>query len=348
MNDKPKKKPKKRWRVVVRRMIVTVLALVILAGAGWYGVDMLKREYTVTYDAYTATVGSISNALSFSGSLQLVNSKTYAAAAQATVRTVYVAEGDTVEKGDKLLRLSNGETMTADFDGRVNQVYVAVGDEVDMNTSLVQLADFTHMKVSLRVDEYDIADVAVGDACTVTATATEKRFQSSIASINYISASGGNVAYYTATAYVDVDAGVYPGMQVTVSIPQEEAQNVVILKEDALSFSGTNSAFVYMQDDAGEMLEVPVEVGVSNGNYVEIKSGVRDGDTVYVVAETTQSQSGLSSLMSGLFGGTQMNMPSGGMGGFGNSNGGRQNREGGSGSWQNREGGGTGGAPGRN
>lgn len=344
MNDQPKKKPRKRWRVVARRIVVTMLVLVILAGAAWYGVDMLRQEYTVTYDAYTATVGSISNALSFSGSLQLVDSQTYAAASQATVRSLYVAEGDQVQKGDRLLRLSSGETLTADFDGRVNQVYVAAGDEVEADTSLVQLADFTHMKVSMRVDEYDIADVAVGDACTVTATATERQFQSTIASINYISASGGNVAYYTATAYVDVDEGIYPGMQATVTIPQEEAQNVVILKEDALSFSLDNSAFIYMQDESGEMREVPVEVGVSNGNYVEIRSGVQSGDTVYVVAEATQSQSGLSSLLSGLFGGTQMNMPAGGLG---ESGGGRMNREGGSGGNWSRPGG-TSGAPGGN
>ena len=341
MNEKPRKKPRKRWRVVMRRIVVTLVALVILAGAGWVAIDKLKQEYTISYDGYTATVGSISNSLSFSGTLQLVDSATYSASAAATVRNLYVAEGDQVSKGDKLARLSNGETLTADFDGRVNQVYVEAGDEVSMNTALVQVADFTHMKISLRVDEYDITDVQVGDSCTVTTTALGRQYASSIDSINYISSSNGNVAYYTATAYVEVDEGVYPGMQVTVPIPQEEANDVVILKEDALSFSGTNSAFVYMQDDSGEMTEVPVEVGVSNGNYVEIKSGISAGDTVYVVAETTVSASGLAGLMSGLFGGTQMNMPSGGFGGgqmsmpsgdfgdFGNSGGGRNNRDGG-------------------
>ena len=31
------------------------------------------------------------------------------------------------------------------------------------------------------------------------------------------------MAYYTATAYVDVSGTVYPGMQVSVTVPQEEA-----------------------------------------------------------------------------------------------------------------------------
>lgn len=314
MNEQPKKKKVgKRWKRVLRRIIVTVLILAILGLGGWYAVDKLRAEYTVTYDTYTATIGSISNALSFSGSMALVNSKTYSASADTTVRTIYVSEGDTVTKGAKLMRLANGETLTTDFDGKVNQVYVSADDEVTSGTSLIQIADFTHMKVSMRVDEYDIADVSVGSACTVTATATEKTFDSTIASINYISSATGNVAYYTAVAYVDVNEdGIYPGMQVTVSIPKEAAEDVVILKEDALSFTAFNSAYVYMKDDNGEMTTVDVEVGVSNGKYVEIKSGLSDGDTVYAVAETTTSTSGVASMLSSLFGGNQFTPTMGG------------------------------------
>ncbi len=305
------KRPKRRKRIL-RRILVTLLILALLAGAGYYAFLSLKQEYTVTYTGYTASIGSISNSLSFSGSLNLIDNQTYTAGDEGTVRTVYVKAGDNVKEGDKLMRLSSGETIKATFDGRVNSLKVAEGDEVYAGDSLVQVADFAHMKVSIRVDEYDIADVSVGQKCTVTATATEKTFQSTIADIDYISASAGNVAYYTAVAYVDVDEGVYPGMQVTVTIPQEEAENVVVLKMDALSFDEKNSAFVYMYDENQQLVEVPVEVGVSNGNYVEIKSGLKDGDQVYVEVEVEAEASGLAGLMSGLFGGQQM-MP--GMGG---------------------------------
>ena len=76
---------------------------------------------------YTASIGSISNALSFSGSLSLIDSQTYAAETDATVRTVYVQAGDQVQTGDKLVRLSGGGTVKATFDGRVNSVKVAYG-----------------------------------------------------------------------------------------------------------------------------------------------------------------------------------------------------------------------------
>ena len=176
------------------------------------------------------------------------------------------------------------------------------------------------MKVSIRVDEYDIASVSVGQACRVSATATEKQFASEIAAIDYISASSGNVAYYTATAYVEVDEGVYPGMQVTVTVPKEEAENVVVLSMNALSFDERNSAFVYMADEAGAMTPVPVEVGVSNGSYVEIRSGLKSGDQVYVETKVETGASGLAAMMNSLFGGQRINS---GFGGGSN----RQNRD---------------------
>ena len=311
MNDKPIRKNRRRRRIV-RKIVTLIVVLALLAGVGWYGYGMLKQEYSVTYDGYTATIGSISNSLSFSGSLQLIDSASYTSGASTTVRKVYVEAGQDVSEGDNLIRLSNGDSFKAEFDGRVNSLSVAEGDEVTGGDALVQVADFTHLKVSFRVDEYDISDVAVGQACSVTVTATEQKFESEIASIDYISSAGGSVAYYTAVAYVDVDEGVYPGMQTTVTIPQEEAENVVILKMDALSFDETNSAYVYMYNDAGELEEVPVEVGVSNGNYVEIVSGVNEGDEVYVEAKAEATASGLSGLLSGLFGSQQMNAPQAG------------------------------------
>ena len=306
------KKPKKsRGGRILKRILLTLFILLLLAGAVFYGYSMLKQEYTITYDSYSATTGSISNALSFSGNLNLVDNKTYSASSNATVRTVYVSVDDHVEAGDKLIRLSNGETVEADFAGRVNACYVEEGDSVSMGTNLIQVADFENMQVTLRIDEYDIADVSVGQRCTVTATATEQTFESEIATINYISSSGGSVAYYSAVAYVTVGEGVLPGMQVTISIPQQEATDVVILKADAISFDATNQAFVWMKNEAGELEQVFITTGVSNGNYVEITSGLSDGDEVFVEVEE-EATSAVGGLLAGLFGGQQFN---GGMGG---------------------------------
>ncbi len=319
------KKQNKRRKKLLKRIISLVLVLALIGVLGFVAYSRLKQEYTVTYQAYTASVGTISNSLSFSGTLQAIDSATYTASSATTVRSVSVEKGADVKEGDTLMRLANGTIIKAEFDGRVNQLPVSADDKVSAGDTLVQVVDFSHMKVNIRVDEYDISDVQVGDAVNVTTTATEKTFESTIDDINYVSSSTGSVAYYTATAYVDVDGGVYPGMQVTVTIPQEEASNVVILKEDALSFDGTNQAFDYTQAADGTMEQTYVKTGVSNGNYVEITSGLQNGDTVYAVAETTETSSS-GSLLASLFGGQQM---MGGQGGPGGNQSGSQGGPGG-------------------
>lgn len=302
-------KKKKKTKKIFRKILLTLLLLVILAGAAWYGYNSLKAEYTVTYQANTATTGTISNSLSFSGTLQTVNSESHSAKSDATVRTVYVSAGDKVSKGEKLLRLSTGQTLTAGIDGTVNQLPVAVGDEITSGTLLCDVVDFDHMQVSIRVDEYDINHVKPGDACRVTTTATEQTFESSIRSINYVSSSSGSVAYYTALAYVDVAPGTWPGMQVTVTVPREEATDVVILKMDAISFDEKNKAFVYVPDAEGTMTPSYITTGVSNGSYVEITSGLKAGDTVYKEVQVS-SPNGIAAMFSSMFG-SQRVLPGG-------------------------------------
>ena len=62
---------------------------------------------------------------------------------------------------------------------------------------------------------------------------------------------------------------------------------------------------VLMKNAAGTMEQVTVELGVDNDNFVEIKSGLNENDTVYVKVENDASTtSGLASLFSSLTGGT--------------------------------------------
>ena len=304
---KPKKK--RRKKKLVRRLILTALLLGVLGLIIWNTVSNLQAEYRITYDPYVATTGSISNSLSFSGSMQLKNSATYTAEAGAKVRQVYVAVGDRVSKGDRLLRLSDGEVIEAEFDGTVSALEVEKDDEVKAGDTLAVVADFDHMTVSVRVGESDIGSVFVGQKCRVSVSSANLTFDATIDKIDYVSYTGNNVAYYTTTVNVDTSEAenLYPGMQATVTVPLEEAENVVVLRMDAISTGPDNTAFVYKELEDGTMESVPVTVGVSNGNYVEIREGVTDGETVYAVAEKEEELTGLAGLFSNMFSNQRVN-----------------------------------------
>jgi len=310
--EKPEgKKKKSRKKKIIKRLIWLVIILLVLGVALWSVISKLQSEYRITYDPYTATTGSISNSLSFTGSMQLINSANYTSSEDTKVREIYVAEGDKVSEGDKLMRLYGGETIEAEFDGTVSSIDVAKGDEVKSGDSLLTVADFDHMKVSVRIGESNIGQVAKGQSCRVAVSSAGATFDAVIDKIDYVSYTGNNVAYYTGTVNVDTSTAdnIWPGMQATVTVPLEEAQNVTVLKMDALSTARNNTAYVYKENENGEMEEVTVTVGVSNGNYVEIKDGVTAGETVYKIAEKEEEATGLAALFSGIFTNRQVNRP---------------------------------------
>ena len=337
--EKVQKGTRKRRGKWVKKLIGWLIFLALLTGVFYlFVLPGLSAGATTTYDSYTATRGTISNSMSFSGSISVVNSESLTSEAAATVRKIYVAEGDTVIAGQRLMRLSDGEVFKADFAGQVNEIAVSEDEDVAANATLIQIVDFSNLKVSMRVDEYSVSKVSVGQACKVKVTALDQSFDSTITHINKIASGGNSTAYYTVTAEFSGTENVLPGMQVTVTIPEEEADNVVILNRDALSFGAGNSAYVLMKNDAGEMEQISVELGVDNDSYTEIKSGLSEGDVVYVQVKNSDSSSGgLASLFSSLTGGTTQQssttnntMPSGGpgggympnMGGGGNGSGG--------------------------
>jgi len=301
--------------------VIWLILLALAAGAfRLFVLPRWKAEATTTYNQYTARTGTISNSLSFNGSVSVKNAETITADNAATVRVVYVKEEQDVQKDDRLMRLSDGTTVKASFDGQINLISVEVGDDVSMGETLVQVVDFGTMTVSMRVDEYSISELEVGQACRVSVTALNQTFESEISHINRIPSGGGNTAYYTVTAELSVTEDVLPGMACTVTIPQEEAVDTIVLNRDALSFGQNNSAYVLMYDENQVMQQVPVEIGVDNDNYVEITAGLKAGDTVYKeVQENTSAARGLMAMFSSM--GSQSAQP-------GQSN--RQNN-----SWQN-------------
>lgn len=62
-----------------------------------------------------------------------------------------------------------------------------------------------------------------------------------------------------------------------------------------------------MKDAEGNYVQKDITVGVSNGNYVEIKSGLSAGDEVYAI---DKSKNANASPFASMFGSTQMNPPS--------------------------------------
>ena len=143
-------KTKKPWKRRLKKLIVLLVVLGLGVGAVRLFVwPNLQASATTTYGSYTATTGTISNAMSFSGNVNVQNSETFTASSAGTVREIYVSEEQEVKAGDRLMRLTGGQTLEASFDGRVNSISVEEGDEVTV--------DIEGGELSLHVDAAEMA-----------------------------------------------------------------------------------------------------------------------------------------------------------------------------------------------
>ena len=92
----------------------------ILAAAACINPAVLRgRHARQLYESETSRLGNIATYYNFTGNVAVKESQQAAAYSAATVREIYVAEGDVVAKGDALARLSDGTLLSAEIAGEV-------------------------------------------------------------------------------------------------------------------------------------------------------------------------------------------------------------------------------------
>ena len=209
-------------------------------------------------------------------------------------------------------------TITAPISGQVITKNFKVGDNITKNTSstttLATIYDLSALTFKMSIDELDIQSVKVGQNVTVTADAFEgQTFSGTVTNVSLESTYSNGVSTYPVTVTMDEVGDLLPGMNVDGVITLEEANDVLTIPVDALMRGNQ----VYIKDDSVKEQQGPVpagfkavevETGLTNDSYVEIKSGLSEGDTVYVAKSSTGSTNSF-------MGGPGMGGPGGGMGG---------------------------------
>lgn len=188
-------------------------------------------------------------------------------------------------------------------------------------TAAFSIASDEKATVSINVDELDITSVKEGQTAKITLDAIDgEEFEGTITSVSSEASSGSSSAKYPVEITFDKTDDMRIGMTASASISIDESEDAVLIPVDALQEKG-NKTFVYTEKDSDGNLsgEVEVETGLSNGNKVEITSGLKSGDTVYYLKTTSSGSSDSQQNMQDMGGGPGGNgeAPSGDMGGNG-------------------------------
>ena len=195
------------------------------------------------------------------------------------------------------------------------QTAVKVGTGSNSSNALCTIYDLSYLQMTLNIDELDIDNVAVGQVVNITSDAKEgQTFTGVVTRVSVVGTTSGGTTTYPVTVRIDDTEGLRPGMNVDAEIVLSSADDVLAIPSLAVNRGNTvlitadsPSAVNALDQEAPEgYVYVSVETGVSDDSYIEITSGLQEGDTVAYL----RTASGSSDFMMG-------NMPGGDMGGQG-------------------------------
>lgn len=268
-----------------------------------------------------------------------------------TVASIRAQEGSWVNKGDVILTLTSDSvddnvqsaadslrsaelslesryeqldnyTITSPIRGTVIDKNYKAGETSEAGKVLCSIYDLSYLTMTLSVDELDISDIAVGQRVEITADAVEGRtYTGVVTKVSVAGTSSGGTTTYPVTVRIDETEGLLPGMNVDAVITLESASGVLAIPTGALNRGNTvlvtadsPSAANGTAIEGGEYYSVPVEIGASDSSYIEIVSGLREGDTVAYIPTT--GSGGFAMMMPGGMDGVAFAggaMPGGGM-----------------------------------
>lgn len=288
-----------------------------------------------------------------SGTFAYQSESTLISSVSGTVAAVHVKEGATVSKDQILLTLSgssleemlqsaqdslrNAElsmdstqnqldsyTITSPIQGTIVDKQYKTGDTVEGGKTLCTIYDLSYLELTMNIDELDISKISEGQAVQVTADAVEgQTYTGVITKVSVLGSTSSGVTSYPVTVRIDETDGLRPGMNVDAEIILEEAKDVLSVPVEAVNRGGlvlitrdSPSASAASEQEAPEgYVYITVETGVSDDSYIQVISGLQEGDTVAYVSSSGGNSTAFPIGMVGAPMGGSGRGPGGGMGG---------------------------------
>ncbi|MBT8245000.1 MAG: efflux RND transporter periplasmic adaptor subunit [Winogradskyella sp.] len=184
--------------------------------------------------------------------------------------------------------------VRATVSGMVLDVPIKEGNQVieannfNEGTSIASLADISKMIFEGKVDESEVGKIKEGLPLEITVGAIENQKFDAI--LDYIAPKGvaenGAIQFEIEGSLKELDSMqtfIRAGLSANASIILEKAENVLAIKEALVQYDiKTKKPFVEVEVGDQEFERKEVDLGISNGIFVEVKNGITKEDKIKV------------------------------------------------------------------
>ena len=175
----------------------------------------------------------------------------------------------------------NQINLNAPISGTITEVDTPPGSIVSSGTAGARIDDLSSYYVDMVVSEVDINKINLGQPAQLTFIAIpSKTYNGKVTSIVDVGTSTQGVVNYPVTVQItDADSMVKPGMSALASIEIAKDSNVLLVPNQAVKTLGNQQTVVVLYQ--GQLISLPVKVGISNNTMTEITGGsLQEGDAV--------------------------------------------------------------------
>jgi HlyD family secretion protein len=185
-------------------------------------------------------------------------------------------------------RLALAQQMTdrlivrAPASGTVTSVLTTPGAAVDAVTPVARVQDLNHLVVSLDLSEFDVGRTRVGARARVNVDSLGGRsFRGRVVDVALSGSDNGSIVNFPITIAVRAPKDLRPGMSVSARVIVREQRGVVRVPLAAIKRVGANST-VTVRKRPGVLERRVVKLGLAGTHSVEVRSGLRPGESIFV------------------------------------------------------------------
>lgn len=189
-----------------------------------------------------------------------------------TIDDLYVVEGDTVKKGDPLIKVDRVK-YNAPFDGVITSLPNKIGENVFIDIPMLVLVDLSDRYVVVSLEQQGALRVLIGQNAILSFdTMRESNFVGTVKSIY------SNATNFLARINIpNFPPKILPGMTADVAITIVTHENALLLPVAALE----GGKFVWIKGPIPKKVEL--KIGIVDKAFAEVLSGdVKEGDRVLI------------------------------------------------------------------
>ena len=194
-------------------------------------------------------------------------------------------------------------TITSPISGTVIEKNLKAGDQLNGGDSgaMAVIYDLSQLELQMDVSELDIGQIQPGQTVEITAEAVPgQTFTGVVEKVSVNGTTTDGFTTYPVTILLSEYGDLNPGMNVSADIIVERSENVLCVPAAAVNSEGTvlvAGEGAFAEDgvtiaDPSKIESRPVTLGRGNQDFVEITSGLEEGETVLL---PIQSQGGTAS-----------------------------------------------------